>query len=279
MLAEIWRYPVKTCGGETIEKVEVGPAGLARDRSWAVVDGETGLVASAKRPSLWAPLLSLHVTEIDGELNIGFPSGERHSVDDSESLASLLSAYIGRSVVLRRAGDINAPTLERTDPDVDALLDGGSLEVGDVTTGKLAASAPAGTVFDFAPIHVITTATLHALAGGGEATAGEVRRYRANLVLDVDGPPFQENDWPGKSIAIGSDLILDVVWQTPRCVIPSLAQADLPRSVATLRTLASLNRIELEGRGLASCAGAYATVRRAGAAAVGAAVVVAERVE
>ncbi|MGY1593325.1 MOSC N-terminal beta barrel domain-containing protein [Geodermatophilus sp. SYSU D00708] len=35
-------YPVKSLGGRTVEEAEVGPAGLAGDRAWVVVDATTG---------------------------------------------------------------------------------------------------------------------------------------------------------------------------------------------------------------------------------------------
>lgn len=270
MLSEIWRYPVKSCAGEALREVDVGSAGLIGDRAWAVVDRETGFVASVKRPSLWRDLLSLKATGTGERVRLALPNGETCSTQDLTSLEQRLSSLLGRSVALKRAGEINSPMLERTDPDVDALLDDGTLTVGETATGPLATASPPGTVFDFAPIHLISTPTLEALEAAGEPTAGDLRRFRPNLVVDVDGPAFQENDWPGHRLAVGPELVLDVLIPTPRCIVPSLAQSGLPKSASTLRAVASLNRIELDGRGASACAGVYATVHHGGSAVVGA---------
>ncbi len=270
MIAEIWRYPVKSCGGELLDDVEVGSAGLDRDRAWAVVDPETGLVASAKRPATWGGLLALSANTAGDQVRVVFPDGQTIATDDREALDRALSSSLGRGAALRPAADVGSPTIERTDPDLDSLFADGTVAVGETTQGPLGAASPPGTVFDFAPVHLLSTATLDALNTADDHTGGDVRRFRPNLVLDIDGPPFQENDWPGRSIVIGSDLVLDVIIQTPRCVVPTLAQPDLPRSTSTLGRIARLNRLELDGHGVFACAGAYASVGRAGRAVVGA---------
>ncbi|HKE12957.1 MAG TPA: MOSC N-terminal beta barrel domain-containing protein, partial [Myxococcota bacterium] len=41
-VVEIWRYPVKSMGGERLEAVPVGLGGLPGDRAWAVRDEVRG---------------------------------------------------------------------------------------------------------------------------------------------------------------------------------------------------------------------------------------------
>lgn len=269
MLSQIWRYPVKSCGGELLPEVEVHERGLVGDRAWALVDSQTGLVASIKRPRLWGALLTMSASLSESGLTVRTSSGLEVSANDPDSLDGLVSSVVDRPVVLRSAESIDDPTLERTDPDTEALLENGGLELGEVNTGALSAAAPAGTVFDFAPIHIISTATLEALEAS-EATAGDPRRFRPNFVVDIDGPAFQENEWPGRQLQLGPDVVLDLLIQSPRCVVPSLAQPGVPKSASTLRAVAHLNRIEVDGLGLASCAGAYATVSNPGTVTPGA---------
>jgi uncharacterized protein len=38
-VAELWRYPVKSMGGELLEEARVGEDGIAGDRVLAVFDG------------------------------------------------------------------------------------------------------------------------------------------------------------------------------------------------------------------------------------------------
>ncbi|HZB05114.1 MAG TPA: MOSC N-terminal beta barrel domain-containing protein, partial [Thermoleophilaceae bacterium] len=52
-MTEIWRYPVKSMGGETIDAAAVGERGLHADRMWAVRD-----------PALGAGVLADHYEEL-----------------------------------------------------------------------------------------------------------------------------------------------------------------------------------------------------------------------
>ena len=54
---ELWRFPVKSMGGERLEHLEFDVDGVVGDRRFAVRDSETGLIASAKRPGRWGVLL------------------------------------------------------------------------------------------------------------------------------------------------------------------------------------------------------------------------------
>ena len=50
---QIWRYAVKTMGGEQLESCNVAPLGLRADRGWAIRDETTGEVTNGK----YIPLL------------------------------------------------------------------------------------------------------------------------------------------------------------------------------------------------------------------------------
>ena len=58
-LIQIWRYPVKSMGGESLDSSIVSNNGLAGDRCWAVLDGETREIRNAKR---WPELLNYQAT-------------------------------------------------------------------------------------------------------------------------------------------------------------------------------------------------------------------------
>lgn len=49
-IATLWRYPVKSMRGEELNSAEITTRGLRGDRAYAVIDAETGKVASAKHP-------------------------------------------------------------------------------------------------------------------------------------------------------------------------------------------------------------------------------------
>jgi uncharacterized protein YcbX len=84
-----------------------------------------------------------------------------------------------------------------------------------------------------------------------------------NVIVDTPGRGFVENEWVGRSLAIGDGIRLDVAIPDPRCVMPSLAQEDLSRDPKILKTLAKHNRIDIAGT-LFPCAGVYAVSRATG---------------
>jgi len=63
-LAEIWRYPVKSMGGEQLEEVEIGEEGIPGDRVIHVRDVRGHVVTSRSRPRL---LLHRATLGADGE--------------------------------------------------------------------------------------------------------------------------------------------------------------------------------------------------------------------
>jgi uncharacterized protein YcbX len=153
--------------------------------------------------------------------------------------------------------------LRRLHTFIDADPDG-------VTEDVFAVLAP-GTLFDAAPIHFITTSSLRAIDA-------DARRFRPNLIIDThDAEGFIENDWTGREVHIG-DVVLRVVEPTPRCVVPSLAQQELPADVDVLKRLVARNR-QSTSVGTLPCLGAYAIVVKTGDVSVGDAVVVTPRAE
>jgi hypothetical protein len=94
------------------------------------------------------------------------------------------------------------------------------------------------------------------------------RRFRANLLIDVAGDGFLENEWNGRRLAAGG-VTLEVSVPSPRCVMTTLAQGDLPPDRGILQTLAKHNRRDVAGMGLFACFGAYASVVHGGAVEVG----------
>ena len=47
-VATLWRFPVKSMGGEQLRDVEVTERGVLGDRAYALIDKDTGKVVSAK---------------------------------------------------------------------------------------------------------------------------------------------------------------------------------------------------------------------------------------
>jgi len=64
-VTSLWRYPVKSMQGEELNAADVTPRGLLGDRAFALVDEETGKVASAKNPRRWPTLFDFRAAYIE----------------------------------------------------------------------------------------------------------------------------------------------------------------------------------------------------------------------
>src|SRR4029450_4398582 len=73
-VTEIWRYPVKSMGGERVDAVAVGERGVHADRMWAVRDPALGAITTARRLS---PLL--RCTARYAQDPADFPAGPGHA--------------------------------------------------------------------------------------------------------------------------------------------------------------------------------------------------------
>ncbi|GAA0521824.1 MOSC domain-containing protein [Saccharopolyspora spinosporotrichia] len=259
------RYPVKSMLGEVVESCEVTERGVAGDRAYALLDVETGRIASAKNPRLWRALPTIRADH-DGDHvamtlpGAGAPESSLSTADPARAGAAL-SAYLGREVALvsRKPG---GATLQRSDPD-EVLASGLDAEVH-IEENEFGSLAPPGTLVDAAPVHLITTATLAAIDEHAGAPVDPVR-YRPNIVVDTpELGGFAENDWSQRYARIGAEVVLRVIVGTPRCAIPTLAHGDLPVNREALRIPARHNTITTERYGRGAVAGVYAEVVRPG---------------
>ena len=175
---------------------------------------------------------------------------------------AVLSGQLGQPVTLTGTPPPGA-ALDRADPE-EVLRHGLEARVR-VEEGVLGGGSPEGTFFDFAPVHVLTTSTLERIAGLSPRGTVELERYRPNIVIRAVAPGFAENNWVGRDLRIGSELIIRVVSRTPRCAIPTLEHGGPPPDRAALRVLAGHNRIKpIAALAPQPCAGVYAQVLRPG---------------
>jgi uncharacterized protein YcbX len=265
--------------GETPSEVSVDAAGVVGDRAYALVDGETGAVASAKDPRRWADLLrfSARFSAEPGRgqpVTITLPGGTQVS-SISPDIDGQLSSAAGRTVTLSGAPATDA-SYDEVWPDIDGLAPEefvASFRTGQTSAGEAVTALPVGmlapgTFQDVAPVTILTTASLRAgrrLYPGGD---WDPRRFRMTILIDADGDGFIENDWLGHTLTIGT-VRLSVLAPTPRCVMVTLAQPDLGADREVLRTVARHNRAEVPGAGRFASLGAYASVDLGGTIRVG----------
>jgi uncharacterized protein YcbX len=215
---EIRRYPVKSMLGETVGSAGAGVRGLDGDRLWAVRDrdGKLGSGKNTRRFRRMPGLFDLRAYAAGPVPVVELPDGRRFAADDPDGHRAV-SALLGRAVTL--------------------------------------AAEDAVPHHDEGPVSLISTAALRALARWCGGAAVGAARFRANLLVDVPGEGFPEDEWVGRRLRIGPEVLLAVMRPLTRCVMVDMAQDGLPERHDLLRTLAGRHGMTF---------GVYATVERPG---------------
>ena len=242
-VATLWRYPVKSMMGEELNSATLNERGLLGDRAYALVDDASGQVVSAKNPKKWPDYFSFRAAYVepikaDRDLPavwITLPDGQVVRSDHA-NVNEAISAALPRPVSLKTQAPIHA-ALEQYWPERDVDASGVASEPA-VTQERIAGDAPIGTFFDYAVVHLLTTATLERLRELYPQGRFEVRRFRPNIVVKPGSEvkDFIENTWVGHTLSIGDEVRLQITDPCPRCVMTTLPQGDLPRDLGILRT-------------------------------------------
>ncbi|MDX2232068.1 MAG: MOSC domain-containing protein [Leptolyngbyaceae cyanobacterium bins.349] len=237
----LWRYPVKSMLGESLQAVNVTERGLLGDRGYALWDVQTSRIASAKNPKKWAKLLDFHAAYVEPPrlnqplpaVQVKLPNGDAIA-SVSPDIHTMLSTVLEREVQL--LSDVpDTPSLDQYWPPVEGTAH------QDALTQLF---MPAGTFFDSCPIHAITTATLAQLQELYPDGQFAPSRFRPNVLIQPtsDAPGFVEDAWVGRGLQIG-EARLHIATACPRCVVTTLAQQGLPNDLNILKTTAAHNNV------------------------------------
>ena len=282
-VAALWRFPVKSMGGEQLRDAEVTERGVLGDRAYALIDQDTGKVVSAKSVRLVPNLLDCRAAFVEPPrrgvdlppVQILLPNGTTIRSDAGEA-DRVLSAYFKRNVTLGRVAPDDF-TIDQYHPDVEGADPGGNRDT--VVAQKLGAAlfaqlgmespVPAGSFFDVFPLSILTTSTLSRLGEVQPQSRFDQRRFRMNVIVKTERPGFVENGWVGHQLGLGKGARLNVALLDPRCVMTTLAQDDLPQDTDVLRALVRNNRVQVGDLGQFPCAGVYAVVAEPGTVRIG----------
>jgi len=206
-VAGLWRFPVKSMKGEPIEQAELTPRGLVGDRSYALIDVDTGKVVSAKSVKLFPRMLDCRAAFVappksGGELppvRITLPDNSSVTSDSSDA-AQILSSYFGRNVRLAQAAPDDF-TIDQYHPDVENIDPAGHRDtVVEQKLGSaffaeagLASPVTVGAFFDLFPLSVVTNSTLERLNEIRPQSRFDPRRFRMNVIVDATDVGFVEN--------------------------------------------------------------------------------------
>lgn len=245
-LIQIWRYPVKSMGGERVSSAIVTGTGLVGDRCWAVINGETREICHAKR---WPELLNYQARLQAGEdlqssgygddvpdIQIHCPDGDTFAGKDP-GVKIALSAKLGKQVELAPLAhpsnrDHYLLAKARTDESIAKemqLLEGEPIPDFSTTPKEIMLAladyvTPPGTYVDAYPLHMLTSNSLQYLTERGDVEA-VTERFRPNLLIEPSEQlaELTEKKWLDCRVQIG-DAILHIDSHTVRCSMPSREQ-------------------------------------------------------
>ena len=225
----IFRYPVKSMGGERLEAANLGWHGLEGDRRLAFrrLDDRGGFpwLTASKLPELvlFAPQRREDGAQGDLPTHIRTPDGEEMPIFGED-----LATEVGRRY-------------------------GSPVQMMHLKNG----------IFDDASISMIASDTVHEI-GRLSGRSLDVRRFRPNIVVRLLRPlPFQEDEWVGSVLSFGEGDDAPAVAATMRDLRCSMVNLD-PDSASlapeVMKAIVHANQ---------NNAGVYGAVTRVGRVAVG----------
>ena len=235
-VAALWRYPVKSLGGQALTQATVEPRGLAGDRRWMVVTPDGRFVTRRE-----APVLAHLAAEPDGEgLLLRHRDGAQIAVAVPGAAPDRMVQVWGDSVAGADAGDAAAEWLSARLDRAVRLVHMPDTVVRAVEPRYANAGDRVGFADGF-PLLVTTTASLDAL-NRELAQPVTMARFRANLVIAGAPAAWAEAGW--QVLRIGA-ITLRLVKPCTRCVIttqdPDSGVVVTPRE--PLRTLRALGQV------------------------------------
>ena len=229
----IFRYPVKSMGGERLEVAELGWHGLEGDRRLAFrrIDDRGGFpwLTAGKLPDLllFAPHRREGGTQADLPTHIRTPDGEEMPVFGQD-----LATAVGRRF-------------------------GAPVQMMQLNQG----------IFDEASISVIASDTVREI-GRLAGRSSDARRFRPNVVVRLLRPvPFQEDEWLGGVLSFGEVDDAPAITVTMRDVRCSMVNLDPDSASPAPEVLKAVVRVHQ------NTAGIYGAVTRTGRLAVGQAMI------
>lgn len=212
-VGSLWRYPVKSMGGEELREAFVGFSGIYGDRYF-----DFGSPASPKGLP--------YLTGREQERMVSYRPRFRHSEKAAEPPNRVAAENFGPGINPVHADpsemevDVLTPsgtTLAIDDPELLRLLEEG---IGDSHAPRLVRSDRAMT--DCRPVSLISSQTIEQI-GRELGAALDSRRFRANVYLDLgNGEGFAEDELVGRRLRVGEKAEVAVLERDPRCKMISL---------------------------------------------------------
>ena len=219
--AELWRYPVKSLLGERLTTLRVVEDGVVGDRMWGIQDRRDGRILTARRePRLLFASSRLAASDLPV---ITLPDGQELA-GTGPVIDAALSAWLGKPVKLQTASESRPARAEYFADSTDDA------------SRAIEYTMPKGRFVDAYPVLLITTAGLRGGAAAYPAGAWDVRRFRPNILIQLDNEGWLEDAWAGRRLNIGSAQLIPRQRCT-RCTMVNRAQPGLDKDVNIYKTL------------------------------------------
>jgi len=228
-VTELWRYPVKSLLGERLSTLRVVDDGMEGDRAWGIQDCGDGRILTARRE----PRLLFASSRIDARSGlpvITLPGGQLLTGPGPETDAAL-STWLSKPVSLVAAAECDA---SRAEYFADATDD---------ASRAIEWTMPKGRFVDAFPILILTAAGLRESAAAYSSGAWDMRRFRPNIFLELDGEGWLEDAWADRPIRIGSAELVPRR-RCVRCTMVNRAQPSMGRDLNIYKTLHRMHRGE-----------------------------------
>lgn len=212
-VASLARYPVQSLRAEPLEAAMIGANGLWGDRAWGIFDPVEGKVVTAARGKKpWRDL-------------VGWSARLRHEPASAEAAPPAEIRLPAGGTILGDAADVD----ERIAAAIGA-------------PARLLRRTAENQPYRLSAVHLLTSATLAALAEYYPAGRFEAPRFRPNILVDCGkAVGFIEQGWHERIIEIG-EARLGFREDTQRCLMTTLPQGELPQDPGILKAISEVNR-------------------------------------
>ena len=240
VVSQLFRYPVKSLGGQSVTELQPLPRGFEHDRRWMFADADGRFISQRSNIQLAAfsaevageGLLfkSLETGATVGEVPqafVGKPERARVTVWDDTFLATEIH-YEGAYELTRRLGIPDARLFYMAAGDVRPV-DPRYADAGDTVSFA-----------DGYPYLITTTASLRFLAHELGADELDVRRFRPNMVVATQ-EPWAEDRWT--HLTVGSHTF-SLPKPCARCVMITHQPGTRERDLRVLATLSKHRKVD-----------------------------------
>ena len=209
----LWRYPVKSMRGEELDEIFAGYAGVYGDRLFAFESS-----ASPKGFPYFTGREQRQMLRYRPRFRFPDKAARPVNLTEAEKLGPGITPLYAdsRDLIL----DVETPDGKTVAIDDPALIE--MLRAGIDAKHELTLLRSDRALTDCRPVSIFTVQSAKKL---GEETGIEVdkRRFRANVYLDLtssDG--FAEDEFVGRSLRIGSKVVISIVQRDSRCMMITL---------------------------------------------------------